>query len=567
MKIPFAWTVHKFGGTSVANAERYQKVVKIIENEPGVRKGIVVSAMSGVTNTLIKLVELAKSRDESYFIELELIKEKHLKTIDELILKDAESLKLSIQRDFEEIKEILRGVWLIKEYSERTVELVSGFGEVWSAQFLDALLRSQGFSSSWLDARKVLVVTPRANAVSVDWQLSKERTDRWIAVHKTDYVIITGFVASTPDGVATTLKRNGSDFSGSIFGSLLNASQITIWTDVDGVLSADPRLVPDAVVLDELSYAEATELAYFGAKVVHPDTMTPAVEKNIPIFIRNTLNPLALGTKIHAGSSKKYTIKGFSTVDQVALINIEGTGMMGVPGVANKVFGALKEVGVSVIMISQASSEHSICFAVPETEGLKAKEVLTKTFFAELYEKLIEKVEVNLGCSILAAVGDSMIEHPGIAGQLFSALGQASVNVKAIAQGSSERNISVVVSNSDCKKALRAAHTSFFISQQTISIGIIGSGLIGGELIKQIKEQKDLLKTEKNINLVIRGITNSKKMILSEQSVNLDQWKNELTNSEKELDLTSFAHHIKGEYFPYSVIIDCTSNQHVSHVF
>jgi aspartokinase/homoserine dehydrogenase 1 len=568
MKTPSNWTVHKFGGTSVANAERFKKVVQIVEKEPGDRKGIVVSAMSGVTNSLIALVELAKSRNEDYFTKIQELKDKHLIAIRELDLEDSQPLKISVENDFEEIKEILRGVWLIKEYSERTIELVSGFGEVWSAQFLNALLKSQGKKSTWIDARRLLIIIPKVNSVTIDWKESQANMDEWLKSHDEEFVVITGFVASTHDGVATTLKRNGSDFSGSIFGSLLNASVITIWTDVDGVLSADPRLVPEAVVLDFISYAEATELAYFGAKVVHPDTMAPAVDKSIPIYIRNTLNAEAKGTKIHTSTSQKYSIKGFSTIDNVALLNIEGTGMIGVPGVANKVFGALKDVGINVIMISQASSEHSICFAVPEKEGQAAKDILSKTFFSELHDKLIEKVEVDLDCSVLAAVGDNMIEHPGIAGQLFSALGKASVNIKAIAQGSSERNISVVVSKKDCKKALRAVHTSFFVSRKTISIGIIGFGLIGGELFTQIKEQKEKLKAD-GLNLIIRGITNSKRMILAENCFKMETWNpvSDLFQGATELNLTEFVKHVKGDYIPHSVIIDCTSSSEISQKY
>ena len=323
---------------------------------------------------------------------------------------------------------------------------------------------------------RVLTVEPGDTSVSVDWERSKSQTAEWLKELKTDWVVITGFVASTPEGIPTTLKRNGSDFSASIFGKLLEARAITIWTDVDGVLSADPRLVPEAVVLDDVSYQEATELAYFGAKVVHPSTMAPAIENKIPIWIRNTFNPSCPGTRIREKSGSSHTVKGFATVDGMALVNVEGTGMIGVPGVANRLFGALREVGVSVVMISQASSEHSICFAIPEAQAALARKTVERAFFAELHHNQIQMIDVTENCSILAAVGDNMVDHPGVAGKFFSALGKARVNIRAIAQGSSERNISTVIDRADSRKALRAVHAAFYLSNQTISIGVIGYG-------------------------------------------------------------------------------------------
>lgn len=563
MSMESKWTVHKFGGTSVANAERYKNVSKILEVEPKTNKGVVVSAMSGVTNSLINLVELAKLRDDKYLTKLEELKNKHIEAIIQLNIENHEQLKSIIVSDFEEIKEVLRGVWLLKEFSERTVELVSGFGEIWSAQLLNALLNSQGKKSIWLDARKVLIVSPKANSVKVEWSKSINLFTNWLNENSNfEYVVITGFVASTEEGVSTTLKRNGSDLSGSIFGSLLNADKIIIWTDVDGVLSADPRLVPDAILLDELSYTEATELAYFGAKVVHPDTMAPAIGKQIPIYIKNTFNPKLPGTKIHTVSSNTHKVKGISSIEDMVLLNIEGTGMMGVPGIANKVFGTLKEIDVSVVMISQASSEHSICLVIPNSQGFLAKETLSKTFFSELHDGLIQTIEVSEPCSVLAVVGDHMANHPGIAGQLFTSLGRSGVNIKAIAQGSSERNISFVVDKSQSKLALRAAHSSLFISPNILSVGIIGSGLIGKTLLNQIKEELIRLKSE-NIIIKVRGITNSKKMIISDSVIDLNTWEDTLNSIEsKDLDLKSFTEHVNSPLY-HSVIIDCTSSEDV----
>ncbi len=459
--------VHKFGGTSVGDAKGYRQVATILRGEKDEKKAIVVSAMDRVTDALIELVDLAKTRNNAYLCYADALKARHLDVIETLLPSESrQSLIDALECDFKDIKDLLRGVYLSRTYSDRTIELISGHGELWSAQFLNAHLNAMGIASSWLDARTLLIVEP-GDAVSVDWECTKSQTAKWLETLRTDWVVVTGFVASTPEGIPTTLKRNGSDFSASIFGKLLDARVITIWTDVDGVFSADPKLVPEAVVLEDISYQEATELAYFGAQVIHPSTMAPAIEKEIPIWIRNTFNPSSRGTKIHKKASCGNSVKGFATIDDMALINVEGTGMVGVPGVANRLFGALRDVRVSVVMISQASSEHSICFAIPEVQAALARTTVEREFFAELHHNQIQMVGVTDNCSILAAVGDNMVDHPGVAGKFFSALGKAQVNIRAIAQGSSERNISAVIERADSRKALRAVHAAFYLSNQT----------------------------------------------------------------------------------------------------
>lgn len=512
--------------------------------------------MSKVTDALIDLVSSAQKKQDDYLTKAEALKEKHFKEITALLPVPAqESLKKIIEADFKDIYEVLRGVYLARTASVQTIELISGYGEVWSAQILNAYLLSQGKKSIWLDARNVLTVIPNDANVNVDWNDSRAKIGKWLETHTQEFVVITGFVASTTEGIPTTLRRNGSDYSASIFGSLLDASKITIWTDVDGILTADPRLVPDAVLLEDISYKEATELAYFGAKVVHPSTMAPAIEKKIPIWIRNTFKPELVGTKIHEKSQSDLLIKGFSTVNQIALINVEGTGMIGVPGVANRLFGALREVNVSVVMISQASSEHSICFAIPQSQAKIAKETVEKAFFAELHHGQIETVHVLENCSILAAVGDNMVEKPGAAATFFTALAKAGVSVRAIAQGSSERNISAVIDEVDAKKALRAVHSSFYHTNLSVSIGVIGgTGLIGSTFLKQLKTQHARLKKDFKIDLHIRGIINSKKMLLT-----LDGETKETTAS-----LPDFIQHIQDDHLQHHVLIDCTSNQEIA---
>jgi bifunctional aspartokinase / homoserine dehydrogenase 1 len=559
--------VHKFGGSSVASADRYQAVGKIvIASPPGERVAVVVSAMSGVTNELIRAVELAGQHDPSYLEKLESLKTRHLETVAELRLapNQADSLCAAITADFTAIQEVLRGVWITRLPSERIIEFVAGHGELWSAQLLHGYFEAAGYSSAWLDAREVLVVAPNNNRVVIDWQLSQEKLKAWQLQHGgTRFVVITGYIASTHDGVTTTLKRNGSDFSASIFAALLGADSVAIWTDVDGVYSADPRRVPDALVIPDLSYQEAAELAYFGANVIHPNTMAPAIENGITVWIKNSFQPAARGTRISASSPSDMPIKGFAAVTDMALINVEGTGMIGIPGVAQKLFAALQSVDVSVVMISQASSEHSICLAVPQAQADLAKSTVAETFLAEIQRAEIQTIDLRESCCIVAMVGDGMIERLGVSGKFFSALGKAGVNVRAIAQGSSERNISAVIDQHDATKALRALHSAFYLSSQTLSIGLIGTGLIGGTFLDQLTARVNELRTERGVDFRIRGILNTRKMVLHDRVLPLDNWRDELGASSTDPDIETFVNHIHANHLPHAVLIDATASDNV----
>jgi aspartokinase/homoserine dehydrogenase 1 len=557
------WVVHKFGGTSVADAERYRAVAELVlARAPGERAAVVVSAMSGVTNALIASVQLAAAHDISYSTKLEDLKARHLETVDRLSLtaEQASALGEVILSDFHAIEEVLRGVWITRLASERIMEFVSGHGELWSAQLLHTYLEARGHSSTWLDARNVLVVEPNGNTIAIDWPLSQEKLNAWVGDVKTDFLVITGYVAATHDGVATTLKRNGSDLSASIFGALLGADSVTIWTDVDGVYSADPRRVTDALIIPELSYQEAAELAYFGAKVIHPNTMSPAIAKGITVWIKNSFRPEARGTRISASSPSDMPIKGFAAVEDMALINVEGTGMMGIPGVAHKLFGALRAVEVSVVMISQASSEHSICFAVPRAQSELARKTVEETFYAEIQRGEVQTVDLRESCCIVAMVGDGMIERVGMAGKFFSALGKAGVNVRAVAQGSSERNISAVIEQHEATKALRALHSAFYLSSQTLSIGVIGTGLIGSTFLSQLTTRLQRLRTQRGIDLRVRGIMNSREMVLHDHELPLDRWRDELRANSSEADMERFVNHVHAAHLPHAVLIDATAS-------
>ncbi|HTI65187.1 MAG TPA: bifunctional aspartate kinase/homoserine dehydrogenase I [Gemmatimonadaceae bacterium] len=563
--------VHKFGGTSLADAGCFRRVAEIVASWPAPRRAVVVSAMSGVTNSLLSAVETAAASEAGdYEALLEALGRRHLDTIAALVPTDvAESLGAVLARDLAEIADVLHASTLLHRSSREAFDLVSGYGELWSARMLAAHLEARGSAARWLNARDVLVVEWNGATPAVDWRASRERLDGWLAKHDdpSATIVITGFVASTSDGVATTLGRNGSDFSASIFAALLDAGEIHIWTDVDGVMSADPRLVPEAVVLDTLSYDEAMELAYFGAKVIHPSTMAPAVERGLPIFIRNTFKPELAGTRIHAGPSLGFAVKGLAAVESIALLNLEGTGLIGVPGTAQRLFGALRDAGISVIMISQGSSEHSICFAVPASAADRARDAVEQAFFAERHHGQIARIDVDAGCSILAVVGDGMAGHPGIAAKFFSALGKARVNIRAIAQGSSERNISVVVSESDTRRALRAAHSGLYLSGQTLSLGVIGAGNVGGELLRQLAAEATRLRQTFDVDLRVRAIATSGRMLLADRAIELDHWRATLDERGDALDLDRFVAHVHAEHLPHAALVDCTASDRIARCY
>ena len=562
--------VHKFGGSSLADASCFRRVAEIVAARPEERRIVVVSAMSGVTDSLVGITRLAASGDGTYPDVLETIRGRHFETIHELFGAEGHrAISAAIERDLGDVADVLRAATLLRDYSRETLDLVSGYGEVWSAQILNAVLRASGSDVAWLDARDVLIVSRTEAGADVDWAASRERMTAWCARAGAmpQTLVVTGFVASTEAGIAATLGRNGSDFSASIFGALLDAEEIHIWTDVDGVMSANPRLVGEAVTLNALSYDEAMELAYFGAKVIHPRTMSPVIERGLPIFIRNTFRPEHPGTRIHALSSPAQPVKGLATVESIALLNLEGTGMIGVPGTANRLFGALREEDISVVMISQGSSEHSICFAVPGEVAERARLAVERAFFTERHHGQIQHVDVTMGCSILAVVGDGMAGRPGIAARFFSSLGKAGVNLRAIAQGSSERNISVVIDETDTARALRAAHAGFYLSDQTISIGLVGAGNVGTTFLGQLARQARRLKEDFDIDLRVRAIATSRRMLLSDRPIDLTNWREQFDKSGEPVDLGRLAIHVRTDHLPHAVVIDCTASDDVARLY
>ncbi|KAG2634191.1 hypothetical protein PVAP13_2NG221500 [Panicum virgatum] len=570
------WSVHKFGGTCMGTPQRIQSVADIVLGDSSERKLVIVSAMSKVTDMMYNLVHKAQSRDDSYMIALEEVFEKHMAAAKDLLDgEDLASFLSQLHSDVSSLRAMLSAIYIAGHATESFSDFVVGHGELWSAQMLSYAIKKSGAPCSWMDTREVLVVKPSGpNQVDPDYLESENRLQKWFSRQPAEIIVATGFIASTAENIPTTLKRDGSDFSAAIIGSLVRARQVTIWTDVDGVFSADPRKVSEAVILSTLSYQEAWEMSYFGANVLHPRTIIPVMKDNIPIVIRNMFNISAPGTMIcrqpaNDNGDLDACVKSFATIDNLALVNVEGTGMAGVPGTSSAIFSVVKDVGANVIMISQASSEHSICFAVPEKEVAAVSAALHVRFREALAVGRLSKVEVINGCSILAAVGLRMASTPGVSAILFDALAKANINVRAIAQGCSEYNITVVLKQEDCVRALRAAHSRFFLSKTTLAVGIIGPGLIGGTLLNQLKDQAAVLKENMNIDLRVIGITGSSTMLLSDTGIDLTQWKELLRKEAEPADLANFVRHMSDNHvFPNKVLVDCTADTSVaSHYY
>lgn len=570
--------IHKFGGTCVAVSQRIEDIARYIVNDPESSKVVVVSAMGShpsspvkVTDLLINMVNKAARQDEGFLLDLAALQEKHVETA-KALLGDGQELNDFVARhldDISNLKAMLHAISIAGMSTEAFEEFVVGHGELWCAQLTAAKCRQLGANAQFMDTRDILVVSPTSdgNTVDVHYELSNQKLDMWSATHGVPSIIVaTGFIAKNPAGQATTLKRNGSDYSATIMGALFRSGHITIWTDVDGVYSADPRKVKEAVCLRHLSYHEAWELSYFGANVLHPRTTLPAMKYSIPITIRNFFNLDAPGTVISESAEGSLLgddvtgVKGFATIENVSLINVEGTGMVGVPGTAATIFSTMRDSNINAIMISQASSEHSVCFAVKGADSKKAVTALRKRFSDAISAGRISAVEAIDECCILAAVGQQMASRRGVAATMFAALAKANVNVRAIAQGCSEYNITALINQRDATRALRAVHGRFYLKALPIGIGLVGPGLIGATFLQQIHDQVEKLQTKYQLDIRVLGIASSSKMFLSDEPIDLATWKEEFASKTEPVDLERFAEHLSSNYVPNTVIVDCTAS-------
>jgi aspartokinase/homoserine dehydrogenase 1 len=550
---------HKFGGSSVANADCIRRVVDILVGRDEAQV-VVISAMKGVTDALIGLVKAAAAADHTWKTKADALERQHLEAATALLGAAAAPAHERLRAEFADLRELLRAQQQVGAVSTDLLDLISGLGEVWSSELVHRTLEARGAASRWLDARDVLVVHKTELGAHVDWERTREKLARVVGTPG-PRTIVTGFVARTGDGRITTLGRNGSDYSGAIFAALFDAKELHVWSDVDGVLSADPRLVPEAVLIKQLSYSEACELAYFGAKVIHPQTMAPAFERNIPIIARNTFNPSHGGTRISSEHDVHQPVKGVTAFSGLAVLTIEGAGMIGVPGTAERAFQALKEAGVSVVMISQGSSEHSICCVVRETDAAAGRRAVREAFTLELDRRQISDVTITPGVAALAVVGDGMAGMPGVAGRLFSALGRANINVRMIAQGASERNISVAIDAAQVRRALRAVHASFYLAAQTISVGVIGPGNVGQAFLRQLDAARARLLETHGIDLRVRAVMSSRRMALGDPSLQLEGIAARL---DRDADFELFTAHVQADHLPHAVIVDCSASDAVA---
>ena len=556
--------VHKFGGSSLADASLYRAAAALV-GDPARTRVVVVSAMQGVTDSLIALVETAQ-RNDAWQPALDVLRERHANAAAALDRDEHLGLQRALEDEFDTLGRQLQSIAAGDADASRLAPGLPGFGEVLSSHLMHAALGGETAAWRRLDARDVLLVHAGEMGMAVDWDESRKRLADWRARNGEGNVVITGFIARDAQGHATTLGRNGSDYSAAIFANLFDASALTIWTDVDGVLSADPRLVPEAVCLPSMSYAEACELAYFGAKVLHPQTMAPVQERGIPLWIRNTKRPEAPGTLIAPDSGRDGApVKGLSLVRDLAIVELVGNGMVGVPGAAERLFGALRGAGVSVTMISQGSSEHSICCVLRADQAERARDAAAAAFADAIADGQAQGVTLTREIAVLAAVGDGMVGTPGVAARLLGGLAQARVNARAIAQGAGERNISVAIGANDATRALRAAHAAFWLSPQTLSVGVIGPGQVGNALLVQMSAALPQLRQRSGLDLRLRAIANSRAMVLDERGVEPADAAARLEGGAAQpVDLDRFADHVRGEHLPHALIVDCSASPHVA---
>ena len=558
--------VLKFGGSSVASSENIKKVLAIIENASREQKvAIIVSAFGKTTDKLL-LASNNALEDITLAEEiLETIKELHFNVIDALITKNKEEVLKEVHTLFERLQSIYEGIFLLQELSHKTLAKVSSFGERLSS-YIIANAAKETLNARHGESRDLILTNNNYLNAQVNFKITNKNIVDFFDKNKHQITVLGGFISSN-DNEITTLGRGGSDFSAAIYAAALQVDELQIWTDVSGMFTANPRVVKQAFPINEISYEEAMELSHFGAKVLYPPTIQPALRKEIPIRIKNTFDPKSAGTLICKNPKNNNGVKGISHIEDISLITLEGGGMIGIPGFSKRLFETLSHQFINVVFITQASSEHSICVGVYENDAQKAKELLDETFSIEIDRKKIKPISIEKELAIIAVVGESMKNHQGLSGQMFSALGRNNVNVRAIAQGSSEKNISAVINKKDAKKALNTLHEQFFEERiKQLNLFVTGVGNVGARFLAQLQQQKKFLKENLKLNIRVIGIANSRKMAFNNSGINLNNWEESLENGEP-TTLESFYNKAKKCNHRNSVFIDNTANQQVSEVY
>ena len=559
--------VIKFGGSSLGTPQRIRTVARIVlEAARKERVVVVVSALQGVTDQLLEVARQAERGDESWVLTYRTLTKRHLDTARRLCpTRGGAALRGRLEAMLDELRDVLRGIHLLRHAPPRALDHVASFGERLSSEILAAFL-SRTRRAAAVDSRALVVTDDHFTQAAVQFDATYRRIRRALAAGlrtaRAPIPVVTGFLGSTTDGRTTTIGRNGSDYSAAIFGAALNARVIEIWTDVDGILSADPSAVPGAFVIERLSYEEAMELSYFGAKVLHSAAIAPAVAKRIPLLIKNTLNPAAPGTLVSARAETSPPVaKGITSIDGMSLLTLRGLGMVGVPGTAQRLFGALAQQDVSVILISQASSEHTICFAIKAGDAARARRAIEHEFRYEFRHGTTGLDEAP-GRSIAAIVGEGMKGTPGVAGKVFESLGRNNVSIAAIAQGASERNISFVVATADKVRALRAVHEAFFEPRRKLMLVVVGAGNIGGALLRQLVQQRPYL-LDHGFDLRVGALCNSRGCVLDANGIDLRRWREALTASRRPLSPAALAKTVAAFDWTHAALVDCTASSDI----
>lgn len=558
--------VLKFGGTSVANAHNIKLVTQIVSDIKNSKIIVVVSALGGVTDLLLQALELASSKNLDYEDVLVQIEERHLSTIKELFPITEQSAVLShVKSNLNELETLIQGAYLIGEHTPRLSDKVVSYGELLSSFIITGFFKSSGLDVELKNGRELITTDENFGNANVNFSLTNKQCADFFSKAKQSITVVPGFVSSSAQGNSTTLGRGGSDYTAAILAASIDADELQIWTDVSGMYTANPKLVKQARCVSNISYEEAMELSHFGAKVLYPPTIQPVLNKKIPIWIKNTFSPQDEGTLIKEsshGSGK--TVRGISHVGNISLLSLEGPGMVGIPGISKRFFETLSQEGISVVLITQASSEHSICVGISSNDAVQAEQAVNRAFEYEIASKRILPVIVESDLSIIALVGDNMKSHQGLSGKMFSTLGRNNVNIRAIAQGASERNISAVIQSTDVKKALNALHEAFFEENiKQLNLFIKGVGNVGSRLLAQIKQQHTYLKEELKLNIRVVGISNSRKMIFNEDGIALENWA-ETLEKESKADGAAFMQMIQKLNYRNSIFVDNTASAEVS---
>jgi aspartokinase/homoserine dehydrogenase 1 len=560
--------VLKFGGTSVGSAENIKKVAEIVKGTVGTdRCAVVLSAMHGTTDALIETGRTAERGDESFRAKFDALRWRHLAAANDLVPGDGRTAAF-INETFTELTGICEGVTLLRELSPRTLDRILSFGELLSTLIVSAYFSASGLENVLKDARDLILTDSNFGFAAVDFDATNAQVKEYFQTSDNSLYILPGFIARDGSGATTTMGRGGSDYTAAIIAAATRASALEIWTDVSGMMTADPRFVKNVRGIERITYREAMELSHFGAKVIYPPTIQPVMARGIPVWIKNTFAPADHGTRIEAESAPdEEIIRGITSIDNICVLSLEGSGMVGIPGFSKRLFDALSRAQINVILITQSSSEHSICVAIEEKYSGLAKRQVDSEFEYEINVARIEPLKVETGFSILALVGDNMKAHTGVSGRMFATLGHNGINIHAIAQGSSERNISTIINSTDVRKAVNTLHEEFFSDgNKQINVFITGTGTVGSRLIEQIRQQHDYLLAELRLNLRLTGVANSRRMLVNEEGIEPGSAR-DLLNTAAPGDITAFTDSILDLNLRNSVFVDVTASPEVVEMY